>query len=318
MRGHRSVLGALATLAALVALLAAPSTDNTALGQSSPGGAEGCPDVEAPFADVPDDHFATGDIDCLYGLGIIQGVTATTFEPDSEVTRAQSAEIVARVWRTAGFDCPTTEAPFADVPDDHFATGDIDCLYGLNIIQGVTATTFNLTNITRAQLAAVVARFWRARPGGATPDPTPPTGGTTPDPTPPTGGTTPDPTPPTGGTTPDPTPPTGGTTPDPTPPTGGPTPDPTPPPDEVMDGEMYGVIVGPKLVECVGLAPRKCMVVDDQLFYDTIEGFQYEEGYIYRLKIVRDDRWPDRHEPPTDVSRYRYRLIKVISMTSVE
>ena len=44
----------------------------------------------------------------------------------------------------------------------------------------------------------------------------------------------------------------------------------------------------------------KCMVVDGGLFYDSIEGFDYEEGYVYRLKIEWYDAWPGREEPPQD------------------
>ena len=84
------------------------------------------------------------------------------------------------------------------------------------------------------------------------------------------------------------------------------------------DGETLEVTVGPELKECVGVGPTHCMVVDGGLFYDRIEGFDYAEGYVYRLKIERYDAWPDRDEPPQDASRYGYRLIEVISKTSAE
>ncbi|HEX7242976.1 MAG TPA: DUF4377 domain-containing protein, partial [Longimicrobiaceae bacterium] len=43
--------------------------------------------------------------------------------------------------------------------------------------------------------------------------------------------------------------------------------------------------VGPKLADCTGVGPRKCMMVrregqqEWQLFYSGIEGFEYEEGF---------------------------------------
>lgn len=84
------------------------------------------------------------------------------------------------------------------------------------------------------------------------------------------------------------------------------------------DSEVLEVTVGPELKECVGVAPMQCMVVDGELFYSSIDGFDYEEGYVYKLKMERYDAWPDRDEPPQDASRYGYRLIETISKTPAE
>ena len=62
----------------------------------------------------------------------------------------------------------------------------------------------------------------------------------------------------------------------------------------------------------------QCMVVDGKLFYDRIDGFDYEQGYVYKLKIERYDAWPGQEEPPQDASRYGYRLIETISQTPAE
>ena len=79
--------------------------------------------------------------------------------------------------------------------------------------------------------------------------------------------------------------------------------------------EILEITVGPELEDCVGLAPRKCMVVDGYLFYERIEGFDYQEGYHYRLRIERSDAYPGQ-EPPADASRYRYRLLEVLEKTT--
>ena len=51
------------------------------------------------------------------------------------------------------------------------------------------------------------------------------------------------------------------------------------------DGEKYleirEVTVGPTLARCYGVGERTCLVVDGFLFYDSIEGFDYEAGYDY-------------------------------------
>ena len=81
--------------------------------------------------------------------------------------------------------------------------------------------------------------------------------------------------------------------------------------DETDVDCMMEVSVGPELEDCVGSAPMRCMVVDGELFYDDIEGFEHEAGYRYRLRMERYDRWPGQ-ETPADASKYGYRLIDVV------
>ena len=79
------------------------------------------------------------------------------------------------------------------------------------------------------------------------------------------------------------------------------------------DVKVMEVTVGPRLLDCVGVGPRKCLEVNGQFFYEGIDGFKHEEGYTYRLKIERYDAFPGEKEPPQDASRYGYRLIEVMS-----
>jgi len=75
----------------------------------------------------------------------------------------------------------------------------------------------------------------------------------------------------------------------------------------------YVVTVGPELVDCVGEGPMKCMVVDDQLFYDQIIGFDYEEGYTYTLHITKEDMTSPHNALPTGTTNYSYTLIEEIA-----
>ena len=86
-----------------------------------------------------------------------------------------------------------------------------------------------------------------------------------------------------------------------------------PPAASEPDGMILEATVGPELVDCVGAAPMRCLVVDGELFYEPIEGFEHENGYEYRLVMEQYDAWPGQEEPPQDASRYGYRLIEVIS-----
>ena len=51
------------------------------------------------------------------------------------------------------------------------------------------------------------------------------------------------------------------------------------------------ILVASKQVDCTGVGPQKCMLIKEftgqnwKYFYDTIEGFNYEEGFEYVLNI---------------------------------
>ena len=77
------------------------------------------------------------------------------------------------------------------------------------------------------------------------------------------------------------------------------------------------VTVGPQRMECVGVAPQMCLVVNDELFYEEIDGFDHQPGYAYRLRIEQYDRWPGQTEIPQDVGRYGYRLLEVLAQQRV-
>ena len=73
--------------------------------------------------------------------------------------------------------------------------------------------------------------------------------------------------------------------------------------------------VGPYMVDCVGVAPQKCLQVKEKpeddwtLFYDQIEGFDYEEGFLYQLLVSVEEI----ENPPADASSLRYTLVKIVS-----
>jgi len=72
--------------------------------------------------------------------------------------------------------------------------------------------------------------------------------------------------------------------------------------------------IGPERVECEGVAPMMCLQVaesadgDYQLFYDTIEGFDYQEGTSY----VIDVSITEVENPPADASSLQYTLVEIV------
>lgn len=74
-------------------------------------------------------------------------------------------------------------------------------------------------------------------------------------------------------------------------------------------GTEKTVVIAPNRVDCIGEAPQKCLLMDGNLFYDSIEGFTHEEGYTYTLRI----RVHTVQNPPADGSSFRYELVDVLS-----
>lgn len=77
------------------------------------------------------------------------------------------------------------------------------------------------------------------------------------------------------------------------------------------------VYVGPQRIDCEGMGPQKCYQVKERpedpwlLFYDEIEGFDYEEGYTYEVR-VEETRVAD---PPADAASFKWRLLEVVNKT---
>lgn len=72
------------------------------------------------------------------------------------------------------------------------------------------------------------------------------------------------------------------------------------------------------MAQCQGEALMNCLVVRKDTLPDTawewmhthIEGFDYEPGYLYTLRVEEEDI--PRHQVPADASSKRYRLIKLL------
>jgi len=81
--------------------------------------------------------------------------------------------------------------------------------------------------------------------------------------------------------------------------------------------DIVTMFIGPKQVDCTGVGPMKCLQVKETedgewtLFYSSIQGFEYEEGYNYKLEVRREDV----PNPPADAPSVRYILVKEISKT---
>lgn len=82
--------------------------------------------------------------------------------------------------------------------------------------------------------------------------------------------------------------------------------------------ETLKMFVKENKVPCTGVAPMECLMVkynndkDWQLFYDHIEGFNFEKGNRYEIMVVKTKK---QGIIPADASSYQYTLKSIISKT---
>lgn len=106
------------------------------------------------YSDVPDDYWANTAISTMTGLGIVQGCSTDTFDPNAPTTRAQFAAICARFDTGAG----GTTQTFSDI-SGHWAEEYIRRVAGLDWIKGFEDGTFRPDSyITRAEAITMINR----------------------------------------------------------------------------------------------------------------------------------------------------------------
>lgn len=85
-----------------------------------------------------------------------------------------------------------------------------------------------------------------------------------------------------------------------------------------MTAEVKTMFVAPETKDCSGVGPMTCLQVADTadgpwtLFYDSIEGFTHEPGYLYELRVSVSQR---PTPVPADASSLMYRLVEEVSKT---
>ncbi|MEY2365698.1 InlB B-repeat-containing protein [Lysinibacillus capsici] len=126
------------------------------------------PQAKATYTDTFQ-HDAKDAIEFAKEKGLFKGVTATNFNPNGFITRAQMATVAAH-WieqqcverPDADFCSPTSQsAVFKDVSVHHWARQAIDTVNAAEIMTGITADTFNPDGLlTRAQAVKVLNRLF--------------------------------------------------------------------------------------------------------------------------------------------------------------
>lgn len=114
-----------------------------------------CP--SAAFTDVEENVWYHDGIDFMVKNGYMNGVSATEFDVEGSLTRAQ---LVTILYRIAGEPETSAAIPFADVADGQWYTKAIVWAAENGIVKGVNETTFAPNDpITREQIAVILYRY---------------------------------------------------------------------------------------------------------------------------------------------------------------
>ncbi|MET3726984.1 hypothetical protein ABID52_000565 [Fictibacillus halophilus] len=112
-------------------------------------------------------HWAQNDINTASALGVVSGKTATTFDPNGKITRAEISSILVRAFDPTVDFTKGTAKTFADLKSNHWAYNHIRQANQVEIVGGTSPTQVSPdTNATRAEAAVMIRRaLWKEEVG---------------------------------------------------------------------------------------------------------------------------------------------------------
>ncbi|MYD03438.1 MAG: DUF1524 domain-containing protein [Acidimicrobiia bacterium] len=115
------------------------------------------------FSDVGDQDYGAEYVRCMKALGLSLGRGDGSFGVNQNLTRAQMASFLVRLWRdTLGRDCPAGGHPFDDVSVGGSHSANIACLYNLGITKGTTSTRYSPSDpLTIRQITLFLTRLYQ-------------------------------------------------------------------------------------------------------------------------------------------------------------
>ncbi|MBQ6430967.1 MAG: S-layer homology domain-containing protein [Oscillospiraceae bacterium] len=111
---------------------------------------------KTPFTDVPETAWFFPYVHDVYWYGLMNGTSATTFEPNATTTRAMVVQVL---YNLAGEDIGYYNV-FTDVKQNDWFSKAVIWAYAAGVSTGTSETTFSPNDsVTREQLAAFLYRF---------------------------------------------------------------------------------------------------------------------------------------------------------------
>lgn len=109
-----------------------------------------------PFVDVNSGAWYYDAVSFVYNKGIMNGVTSTTFEPNSTLTRGM---VVTMLWRLAG-EPYVSGGSFSDVASGRYYSTAVAWAAKNGIVDGYSSTVFGVNDpVTREQFATILYRY---------------------------------------------------------------------------------------------------------------------------------------------------------------
>lgn len=113
------------------------------------------PEEISSFTDIIG-HWAEKDINDLHQRGIVSGVTATTFEPDREITRAEFATLIVKALKLTG----NSQGIFEDVEQGAWYASFVNLAAQAGLIQGYDGKFRPEDTITRQEMAVIIVNAY--------------------------------------------------------------------------------------------------------------------------------------------------------------
>ncbi len=112
-------------------------------------------DSSGVFTDLKEKWYKQA-VDYVYTYDLMNGVSATRFDPEGTMTRAM---LVTVLWRIEGKPETTVKCPFKDLSEDWYRDA-VAWAYDKKVVNGTSGTTFEPDSpLTREQIAAIIYRY---------------------------------------------------------------------------------------------------------------------------------------------------------------
>lgn len=112
---------------------------------------------QLPFTDLNYDAWYMEGIDFCYGMDFVNGMSATKFEPNGILTRAQFVQILSQLDSVELADYEGMDSGFDDVKSNHWFNEAVVWAVEMGYVKGLSETRFGPNEpITREQLARLL------------------------------------------------------------------------------------------------------------------------------------------------------------------
>lgn len=115
-----------------------------------------------PFTDVKESHWFYDEVEYVYKNGIFKGMSETTFEPNTQMTRAMFVLTLANI--DGAELTPYTDSPFRDVKESHWYAPAIKWAVENGVASGVSRQQFAPNQaMSREQLVTMLLNYSKSK-----------------------------------------------------------------------------------------------------------------------------------------------------------